>query len=137
MCFRSNKDDAGRQLDPAEIASGTAIQTPGNAPELGEKSMATLHGATDAADARLPGAATLGRLHPKASRVGAGVAGTVAIGTIGTSTRQIPWVRVIHGRCGGWRLHDHRCQDRLRLNAIIGPRLGDNDAQRQAVFLGR
>jgi hypothetical protein len=128
MCFRSNKDDAGRQLDPAQIPSGTAIQTPSNAAELGEKSMATLDGATNTADARLPGVATLGRLHPKAGCVGAGVGGTVAIGAIGTGTRQIPWVRVIHGCFGGGRLHDHRFQDRLGLDAIVGPRLGDNDA---------
>jgi hypothetical protein len=137
MCFRSNKDDAGRQLDPAEVPSGTAIQTPGNATELGEKSMATLDGATDAADSRLPGTATLGRLHPKARRLGAGVGGTVAIGTIGTGTRQIPWVRVVHGRFGKRRLNHHRFQDRLGLDAIVGSCLGDNGAQRQAVLLGR
>jgi len=69
MCFRPDKDDAGRQLDPTEIPPGTAIQTPGNATELGEKGMPTLDGTTDAAHPRLPGTTAFGRLHPKTRRV--------------------------------------------------------------------
>jgi hypothetical protein len=130
MCFRSNKDDTGRQLNPTEIAARTAIQSPSDATELGEKSMATLDGATNAADSRLPRAATLRCLHPKARRVGAGVGGTVAVGTVGTGTRQISGVRIVHGRFGRRRLHDHRFQDRLGLHAVVGPRFGDHDAQR-------
>lgn len=137
MCFRSDKDDAGRQLDPTEIAARTAIQTPSDATELSEEGVSTLDGATNAAYTRLPSPTTLGRLHPKASRVGAGVGRAVAIGTIGTGTRQVPWVRIVHGRFGGRRLHDHRRQDRLGLHAVIGPRLGDNGAQRQTPFVGR
>src|SRR5262249_40707071 len=44
MCFRPDKDDAGRQLDPTEIPPGTAIQTPGDAAKLGEKSVSTRDG---------------------------------------------------------------------------------------------
>jgi hypothetical protein len=104
---------------------------------LGEKGVPTLDGATDAAHARLPAATTPGRLHPKARRVGAGIGRAVAIGAVGTGTRQIPRVRIDHGRFGGRRLHDHRLQDGLRLHAIVGPRLGNNGTQRQAAFLGR
>src|SRR5262245_53792292 len=79
MRFRSDKDDAGRQLDPTEIAARTTIQTPSDATELSQKGVPTLDGATNAAHARLAGATTLGRLHPKARRVGEGVGGAVAI----------------------------------------------------------
>ena len=137
MCFRSDKDDTGGQLDPTEIAARTAIQTPSDATELREEGMPTLDSATNAAHARLSGAATLGRFHPKAGRLGAGLAGAVAISTVGTGTRQIPRVGAVRRRFGGRRLHDHRFQDRLGLHAVVGPRLGHHDAQRQAVFLGR
>jgi hypothetical protein len=136
MCFRSNKDDAGRQLDPAEIPSGTAIQTPGNAAELGEKSMPTLDCTADATDSRLPGAAAFGRLHPKARRVGASVGRAIAVGTIGTGTRQIARVRLSHGRfCRRWLQH-HRLQHRLGLYAIVSPRLGHDNTERETVFFG-
>lgn len=137
MRFRSDKDDAGRQLNPTEIAARTAIQAPSDATELSEEGVSTLDGATNAAHARLPGPITLGRLHAKTRRVGAGLGRAVAIGTVGTGTRQIPHVRVVHGRFGGRRLYDHRFQDRLGLHAIVGSRLGDHGAQRQAVFVGR
>jgi hypothetical protein len=130
MCFRSNKDDTGRQLDPAEIASSTAIQTPGNAAELGEKSMPTLDGTTDATDSRLPSAAAFGRLHPKARRVGAGIGRTIAVSAIGTGTRQIPRVRLGYRRFCRRRLHHHRLQHRLGLYAIVSPRLGHDSTQR-------
>jgi hypothetical protein len=107
MGFRSDKDDAGRQLDPAEIPSGAAIQAPGDATELGEKRMPAFDGAADATDPRLPGATAFGRLHPKASGVGAGVGRAVAVGAIGTGARQIPRVGVGDRRCRWRRLHDH------------------------------
>jgi hypothetical protein len=137
MCFCSDKDDAGRQLDPTEIAARTAIQSPSNATELGEEGVSSLDCTPNATHARLSGATAFGRLHPKASRVGAGVGGAVAIGTVGTGTRQIPWVRVSGRRFSGWRLHDHRFQDRLGLHTVVGPRLGHHGSQREAVFLGR
>jgi hypothetical protein len=137
MCFCSDKDDAGRQLDPTKVAAATAIQTPGDATELSQEGVATLDSTTDATHARLSATATLGRLHPKASRVGAGVSGAVAVGTIGTGTRQIPWVRAISRRFSGRRLHDHRFQDCSGLHTVVGPRLGHHGSQRQAVFLGR
>jgi len=137
MCFRSDKDDAGGQLDPTEIAARATIQPSGDAAELGEESMAALDGTTDAADPRLPGVTASGRLHPEAGRVGAGVGGAVAIGAVGTGTRQIPRVRAVRGPFGGRRPHDHRLQNNLRLHAVVGPRLGHHGAQRQAAFLGR
>jgi hypothetical protein len=137
MCFRSDKDDAGRQFDPTEIAAATAIQTPGDAAELGEKGVSPLDSAADATHSWLTHAATLGRLHPKARRVGAVVGGAVAIGAVGTSMGQIPRVWVVHRGFSGWRLHDHRFQDLLGLHAIVGSRLGHDDAQRQTVFLSR
>jgi hypothetical protein len=69
MCFCSDKDEAGRQLAPAEIAAATAIQAPGNAAELGQKGAAPLDSAADASHPRLPRATPFGRLHPKACRV--------------------------------------------------------------------
>jgi hypothetical protein len=137
MCFRSDKDDAGRQLDPTEIPSRTAIQAPGDATELGEKGVPTLDGAADAADTGLPGAAALGRLHPKTRRVGASIAGAVAVGTIGTGAGQIPRVRVGHGGFRRWWSHDQRLQHRLRLHAVVGPRLGHDGAQWQTASFGR
>jgi hypothetical protein len=137
MCFRSDKDDAGRQLDPTQIPSGIAIQTPSNATELGQKRMPSLDGATDATDPRLPRASALGRLHPKARRLGAGLGGAVAIGAIGTGMRQIPWVRGGYRGFRWRRLHDHRLQYGLRLHAVVGPRLGNGGTQRQTVLFGR
>ena len=128
MRFCSDKDDASRQLNPTEVATATAIQTPGDAAELGEKGVSTLHRAADAAHPRLTRATPLGCLHPKACRVGAAVRGAVAIGAVGTGTRQIPWVGVGHWGFDGRRLHDHRFQDRLGLHAVVGPRLGDDGA---------
>jgi hypothetical protein len=54
MCFRSDKDNAGRQFDPTEIAAATAIQTPGDATELGEKGVSTLDSAADTSHPWLP-----------------------------------------------------------------------------------
>ena len=137
MCFRPDKDDAGRQLDPTEIPSGTAIQPSSYATELGEKGMPTLDRAADPADPRLSGATAFGRLHPKARRVGAGIGRAVTIGTIGTGTGQIPQVGVGYRRFRRRRLHHHRLQHRLGLHAIVGPRLGHDGTQRQTVFFGR
>ncbi len=137
MCFRSDEDDAGRQLDPTEIASATTIQTPSNAAELGQKGVAPLDGAADTPHPRLPRATPLGRLHPKARRVGTAIAGPVAIGAVRTSTRQVPWVWVVHRGFGRRRLHDHRFQDRLGLHAVVGPGLGHDRPQGETVFFGR
>ena len=137
MCFRSDKDDAGGQLDPTEIAARATIQPSGDAAELGQEGMATLDGAADAAHPRLAGVTASGRLHPEAGRVGAGVGGAVAIGAVGTGTRQIPRVRAVRGPFGGRRPHDHRLQNNLRLHPVVGPRLGHHGAQRQATLLGR
>jgi hypothetical protein len=137
MCFRSDKDDTGRQLDPTEIAAAPTIQTPGNAAELGQKGVAALDGAADTPYPRLPRATPLGRLHSKARRVGAAAAGPVAIGTVGTSTRQVPWIGLVHRGFGWRRLHDHRLQDRLGLHAVVGPGFGHDRPQGEPVFLRR
>jgi hypothetical protein len=87
MRFCSDKDDASRQLNPTEVVAATAIQTPRDAAELGEKGVSTLHGAAYVAHPRLTRAPPLGRLHPKARRLGAAVRGAVAIGAVGTGAR--------------------------------------------------
>jgi hypothetical protein len=130
MCFRSDKDDAGRQLNPAEIPSATAIQPSGDATELGEKGMSTLDRTADAAHSRHAGASAFGRLHAKARRVGAGSGRAVAIGTIRTGTGQIPRIRLGYWGFRRRRLHYHRLEHRLGLDAIVGARLGHHDAQR-------
>jgi hypothetical protein len=137
MGFRPDKDDAGRQLDPAEIPACAAIQPPGDATELGQERMPTLDGAADATNPRLPGATPFGRLHPKAGGVGAGLAGAVAVGAIGTGAREIPRVGVGYRGLGGRRLHDHRLQYRLGLHAVVGRGLGHDRPQGQAVLVGR
>jgi hypothetical protein len=137
MCFCSDKDDAGRQLNPAEIAAATTIQTPGNAAELSQKGVAPLDGAANTSYPRLPRTTPLGRLHPKARRVGAAIGGPVAIGAVGTDTRQVSWVWVVHRGFGWRRLHDHRFQNCLGLHAVVGPGLGHDRPQGETVFLGR
>jgi hypothetical protein len=137
MCFRPDKDDAGRQLNPTEIPSGTTIQPSRDASELGQKGMPTLDRAADPADSRLAGAAAFGRLHPEARRVGAGIGRAVAVGAIGTGTGQIPRVGVGHRRFRRRRLHHHRLQHCLGLDAVVGSRFGHDGTQRQAVFVGR
>jgi hypothetical protein len=137
MCLRSDKDDAGCQLDPTKIPSGATIQSSGDAAELGEKGMPTLDRTADAADPRRSAPTAFGRLHPKARRVGAGIGRAVALGSIGTGTRQIAHVGVGYRGFGRRRRHDHRLEHRLRLHAIVGTGRGHDGTQRQAVFLGR
>jgi hypothetical protein len=137
MGFRPDKDDTGRQLDPAEIPSGAAIQAPGDTAELCQKRMPTLDGAADATDPRLPGPTALGRFHPKAGCVGAGLGGAVAIGPIGTGVGQIARVGLGHRPLRRWRLQDHRLQHGLRLHSVIGARLGYDRPQGKAPLVGR
>jgi len=137
MCLRSDKDDASRQLDPPQIPSRTAIQTPSDATELGQKGMPPLDGAADAADARLSGSTPLGSLHPKARCVGPPLGRAVPVSAIGTGTRQIPWIGGGDRDWGGRRLHHHRLQNRLRLHTVVGSRLGDHGPQGQAMLVGR
>ena len=137
MGFRPDKDDAGRQFDPAEIASGAAIPPPGDAAELGQERMPAFDRAADATDPRLPRAAPLGRLHPETGSGRPRHGRAIAVGAIGASVGQVTRVGLSDRGLWPGRVDDHRLQHGLRLHAVVGAGLGHDRPQRQAVFLGR
>src|SRR3954453_10836366 len=86
---RSDEDDAGGQLDPAEEPAGRAIPPPRDPTELGEEVMAPLHRLPDLADPRLL-RATAGGLQAEARRLGPPPGRPIAVSPIGPRRRQAP-----------------------------------------------
>src|SRR4051794_759158 len=86
---RTDEDDAGRQLDPAEEATGRSVPSPRDAAELSEEVMAPFHRLTDLTD---PGflRATAGGLQAEARRLGPPPGRPVAVGPVGPRRRQTP-----------------------------------------------
>ena len=137
MGFRPDKDDAGRQFDPAEISSCTAIQPPGDAAELGQERMPAFDRAADATDPRLPRAAPLGRLHPETGSGRPGRGRAIPVGAIGAGVGQVARVRLRDRDFRRGRLQDQGLQHGLRLHPVVGTGLGHDRPQRQAVLVGR
>lgn len=137
MGFRSDKDDAGRQFDPAEIPPCAAVQPPGDAAELGQERMPPFDRAADATDPRLPRATPLGRLHPEAGGGRPGGGRAIAVGAIGAGAGQVARVGLSDRDLRRGRLEDQGLQHGLRLHPVVGAGLGHDRPQRQAVFLGR
>lgn len=132
-----DKDHGGGELDPAEVAFGTAVQPPHDPPELGQERMAALHRTTNPPDTGLPRLAPLGRLHPEAARVGPRLTGAIAVGPVRPRPRQVARVGPGHRHFGGGRPDDQGFQDRLGLGTVVDVSRRDYRPQRQAVGVAR
>jgi hypothetical protein len=135
--FRPDKDDAGRQFDPAEIPSCAAIQPPGDAAELSQERMSAFDRAAYATYPPRPRATPLGCLHPKAGRCRPGRGRAIPVSAIGTGPGQVTRVGLNDRDLRRGRLDDHRLENGLRLYPVVGTGLGHDRPQRQAAFLGR
>jgi NAD(P)-dependent dehydrogenase (short-subunit alcohol dehydrogenase family) len=129
----TEEDNAGSELDPTQIPLALAVKPPGDAAELRQEGVATLHRTADPTHPRLPRLAPLGGLHPEAGVGCSLLAGAVAVRPVRPRTGQVADVGLGHRHRAGRRTHHQRFQDRLRFDAVVDVGRRDHRPQRHPI----